>query len=36
MFRQIAREEKVEGENRAAVDAAGAAAGCPVLGHGTV
>ncbi|KAH1488155.1 hypothetical protein LV164_006335 [Aspergillus fumigatus] len=36
MFRQIAREEKVEGENKEGVDAAGAAAGCPVLGHGSV
>jgi hypothetical protein len=32
MFRQIAREEKVEGDNKAAVDAA---AGCPVMGHGS-
>ncbi|KAH1304162.1 hypothetical protein KXX47_008368, partial [Aspergillus fumigatus] len=36
MFRQIAREEKIEGENKEGVDAAGAAAGCPVLGHGSV
>jgi hypothetical protein len=34
MFRQIAREEKIDGENRDAVDAVGAAAGCPVFGHG--
>lgn len=33
MFRQIAREEKIECENKEGVDAAGAAAGCPVMGH---
>ncbi|KAF7116111.1 hypothetical protein CNMCM5793_004131 [Aspergillus hiratsukae] len=32
MFRQIAREETIEGETKGLVEAAG---GCPVLGHGS-